>query len=61
MKSRYSFALAALMLGLTAGAQDLDTEITVNHEVVPEEHAATRLRIMPQISLPKIDAGRLQP
>lgn len=59
IKSRYSLALGVLALGMTAAAQDLNTEITVNHEVVPEEQAATRLRIMPQISLPKVDVGRL--
>ena len=43
----------------TALAQDLNTEITVSHEVVPEEQAATRLRVLPQISLPAITAGKL--
>lgn len=59
MKLRYSFTLCSLLIAAAVSAQDLDTEITVNHEVVPEEQAATRLRILPQISLPKVNVGRL--
>ncbi len=47
------------IISLPAFAQNLNTEITVNHEVVPEERAATRLRMLPQLSLPKVEAGRL--
>ncbi|MDE6514065.1 MAG: hypothetical protein K2L05_07785, partial [Muribaculaceae bacterium] len=59
MKLRYTPALCSLLIAAAASAQDLNTEITVNHEVVPEEQAATRLRILPQISLPKVNVGRL--
>ncbi len=59
MKTRYSLSLCGLLIAAAVSAQDLNTEITVNHEVVPEEQAATRLRILPQISLPKVNVGRL--
>lgn len=60
MKLRYyAIALCSLLLSANGSAQDLNTEITVSHEVVPEEHAATRLRLLPNISLPNINAGRL--
>lgn len=46
-------------MALGASAQSLNTEITVNHEVVPEEQAATRMRVLPAVNLPDIKAGRL--
>lgn len=46
---------------LNIHAQDLNSEITITHQVVPEEQAATRMRLMPKISLPSIQTGRLQP
>lgn len=50
---------SSLLMALGAHAQDLNTEITVNHEVVPEEQAATRMRQLPAVTLPKINTGRL--
>lgn len=50
-----SFLLAAAAVS----AQNLNTEITVSHEVVPEERAATRLRLLPSVSLPSVNPGRL--
>lgn len=60
MKTRYALAWLTL-LGGTSGAlaQELNSEITVTHEIVPEERAATRLRLLPQVSLPAVKAGRL--
>ncbi|MCM1310800.1 MAG: hypothetical protein NC301_07245 [Bacteroides sp.] len=48
-----------MLVALGAAAQDLNTEIIVNHEVVPEEQAATRMRWSPTVTLPKINSGRL--
>ena len=44
-----------------ASAQSLDTEITVNHTIVPEERAAGRLRLLPTLQLPEVATGRLAP
>lgn len=59
MTSRHIFSFASILLAANAFAQDLNTEITVTHEVVPEERAATRLRVLPVVTLPEIKAGRL--
>lgn len=45
--------------GLTATAQNINTEISVTHQIVPEEQAATRLRLLPSVSLPSVSPGRL--
>ncbi len=52
---------STLLIALGAQSQDqgLNTEITVNHEVVPEEQAATRMRQIPTVTLPKINTGHL--
>lgn len=52
---------AALLLPLSAAAQDLNSEITVTHQIVPEEQAATRLTFFPSVSLPQVAQGRLRP
>lgn len=52
------FALS-LALASSALAQDLNTQITVRHEVVPEERAVSRLAILPTVSLPSVNPGRL--
>lgn len=59
MMKRNILSLVCSILSVSAVAQNLNTEITVNHEVVPEERAATRLRMLPQLTLPRVDAGRL--
>lgn len=56
---RHCFLCAVGMTAVIAAAQDLNTEITVSHEVVPEERLATPIRVAPAISLPKLDLGRL--
>lgn len=56
---KHIFLAFSLLAGLGSAAQDLNTEITVSHEVVPEEQAATRMRQSPGITLPKVSAGRL--
>lgn len=50
-----------ILFGATLGAaaQELNTEITVTHQVVPEEQAATRLRMIPSVSLPQVSQARL--
>lgn len=54
------FALCLLTAAASAAtAQSLDNEITVGHEVVPEEQAATRMQILPTVTLPQISLGRL--
>lgn len=52
------FSVVALA-GVSAHAQDLNSEITVNHEIVPEERAATRMHFMPSVTLPSVKPGRL--
>lgn len=59
MTSRHIFTFATVLLAASVAAQNLNTEITVTHEIVPEERAATRLRVLPTVSLPEIKAGRL--
>ncbi|MDE6534800.1 MAG: hypothetical protein K2K82_02190 [Muribaculaceae bacterium] len=48
-----------LAVSASATAQNLNTEITVTHQIVPEEQAATRLRLLPEITLPPVSPGRL--
>lgn len=59
MNKRNLILIFAQLLPAIAFAQDLNTQITVDHEVVPEERAATRLRLLPKLSLPKVDVTRL--
>ncbi len=60
IRPKYLFAIASLFTGISAAwPQDLNTQITVHHEVVPEERAASRLRMLPTVSLPTINPGRL--
>lgn len=60
MNHNHIFAVGAFLLASTAvNAEDLNTQITVRHEVVPEERAASRLSIFPAISLPAVNPGRL--
>ncbi|MBD5373534.1 MAG: TonB-dependent receptor [Bacteroides sp.] len=56
---RYILPAMIFALGVSATAQNLNTEITVTHQIVPEEQAATRLRLLPEISLPTVSQGRL--
>jgi hypothetical protein len=60
-KSALTLLYSALlgMSAATAAAQDLNSEITVSHEVVPEERAATRLRVLPTLNLPTVTPGKL--
>lgn len=58
---KYIFAALAAMVALGAGAQGLNTEITVTHEVVPEEQAATRMRRLPSVTLPELKPAKLTP
>lgn len=62
----YTIRLAAAALlgasaAATAGAQQLNKEITVEREVVPIQREATRLNFMPAISLPPLAMQRLSP
>ncbi|MDE6118697.1 MAG: hypothetical protein K2F82_02400 [Muribaculaceae bacterium] len=58
---KHIYIIAAMMTAslLTAAAQELNSEFTVTHQVVPEEQAATRLQLLPSIALRPVDAGRL--
>lgn len=49
---------SALMTAAAVSAQN-NGDITISHEVVPEEQAATRLRLNPVVSLPKVTLGRI--
>ncbi|MDE6144678.1 MAG: hypothetical protein K2F96_00195, partial [Muribaculaceae bacterium] len=58
--NRYIYPLMlAAMIPAAGKSQELNSEITVTHQVVPEEQAATRLRLLPTVSLPKVSPGRL--
>lgn len=57
--TRYISLCALALTALSVKAQDLNTEITVTHEVVPEEQAATRVQVQPVIELPTVTQGRL--
>lgn len=58
--NRYIFPLIlAAIIPAHGKSQELNSEITVTHQVVPEEQAATRLRVLPSVSLPKVTPGRL--
>ena len=58
--NRYIYPLLfAAFMPVAVRSQELNSEITVTHQVVPEEQAATRLRLQPSISLPKVTPGRL--
>lgn len=60
MNNKYKVTCASLLLSASSAiAQGLNTELTVTHEVVPEEQAATRLRILPAVTLPDVTPGRL--
>lgn len=54
---------ASLLIGsvITAGAQGLKTEISVTHEIVPEEISASKIRLHPTVMLPEIKQARLNP
>ncbi len=56
---RYILPVMIAAAAASAPAQNLNTEITVTHQIVPEEQAATRLRLLPQVSLPAVSQGRL--
>lgn len=61
--NRHLITITAAMALATASAtaQELNSEITVTHDVVPEERAATRLRTLPVVTLPQLTGGRLSP
>lgn len=60
MNSRYISLLCAIAAATVgSSAQDLNTEVTIEREVVPEERPATRINSNPAISLPDIEAKKL--
>jgi hypothetical protein len=61
MTRKFSILACSLTLAAAASAQSLDTEITVNHTIVPEERAAGRLRLLPSLQLPQVSTGKLSP
>lgn len=52
-------ALFALLLPLLADGQELEKEITIEREIVPELRAATRLNIYPRLRRPDIQSREL--
>lgn len=59
IKTKHIFAAVSVMVAFGTGAQGLNTEITVTHEVVPEEQAATRMRRLPSVVLPELKPAKL--
>jgi len=62
MKYTVTTAIAALMLTAPyAMAEDIDTEIAIERQVVPEHRSATRLNLLPELQLPAVKQVRLNP
>lgn len=59
MKRIHIFAATALALSGVVNAQDINTEITIEREVVPEQRAAARPDVMPRLQLPQVDPVNL--
>lgn len=53
-------ALVSLALTMTATADELNKEITVEKEIVPQEREAQRLTQLPKFSLPAVETKKLQ-
>lgn len=59
MKSTSILLVAASLSTLTATAQDLTKEITIEKEIVPEQRAATRLNVTPRLLQPEVKQRQL--
>ncbi|MCM1482978.1 MAG: hypothetical protein NC043_01470 [Muribaculaceae bacterium] len=59
MKIRYIWAAISLAAASGAGAQTLEQEITVDHEVIPEHREVSRPYFTPAITLPSITQKHL--
>ena len=57
---RLIYILAAALTAVSASADDLNKEITVEKEIVPQEREASRLNRLPQLSLPPVQARKLK-
>lgn len=61
---RLKYTAMALLAAMTApaiAAEELDTEIAIERQVVPEHRAATRLNLLPELNLPAVKQMRLNP
>lgn len=54
IKSTCQAAFVALAVNLPAGAQQLNQEITVEHEIVPVKREALKLAVTPELNLPPV-------
>ena len=62
MKYTLTTAIAAMMLAAPcAMAEDIDTEIAIERQVVPEHRSASRLNLLPELQLPAVKQMRLNP
>ncbi len=59
MKSTNILLVAASLSAVTAMAQDLTKEITIEKEIVPEQRAATRLNATPRLLQPEVKQRQL--
>lgn len=53
MKTAYILPLALLMVPAIGAAQSLEKEITIDRDIVPEQRAAARPTVYPEVSIPK--------
>ncbi|MBD5316405.1 MAG: hypothetical protein HDS11_01865 [Bacteroides sp.] len=61
MKPLHILTLMTALGAMSAAAQDLSREITVDREIIPVEQDARRLPLIPQVSLPPVKAVTLEP
>lgn len=59
MKLNHIIAAALMVCPLAGAAQDINTEITIEREVVPEQRAAARPDILPRLQLPQVSQAAL--
>lgn len=59
---RTSIILAAAVAAIPfAAAEELDTEISIDRQVIPEHRVAGRLNLLPELNLPAVTQVRLNP
>ena len=56
---KYTFAALAAFVGMSAMAQDLTKEITVEKDIIPIEREASRIDRLPQLRLPAVSMKKL--
>ncbi len=60
MKTRHMLAVASILAALTATAQDLNKEITIDRDIVPAQRAAARPMVFPAVTSPAVPPVNLR-